>query len=75
MKRTREEARYEKRRSVEEAEEKGIIADSTEVRLNLMKRVHNGEITLEECQKELATIKRNAKKNGKMTKSQVWSKS
>lgn len=74
-KRTRYEASLEKRRAVTKADKNEEVADSTSVRLALLQRVKNGEITLEESQKELAKIKRNAKKNGKLTKQQVWSRS
>ncbi|MCS7814103.1 hypothetical protein N0387_18865, partial [Pseudomonas aeruginosa] len=54
------------------AEEKGEVADSKEFRLALMARVHSGEISIEEAQQELRKVKRNAKKNGQKTRSQVW---
>ena len=73
--RTRWEANYDKRNAVDEADKNEEVADSTSVRIALIKRVESGEITLEQCQKELAKIKREAKKNGKLTKRQVWSNS
>jgi hypothetical protein len=74
MGRTRWEAASDKRKAVNKAEESGLIADSMEYRTNLMNRVHAGEITLEEAQAELKKVKRNAKKNGLMTRSQAYSR-
>ena len=48
--------------------------DSKEVRMALMQRVHGGEITLQQAQDELARIKRGAKKAGKMTRAQTFSR-
>jgi len=73
--RSRFDASLDKRAAVNAADTSGEVADSTEVRMALMARVHSGEITLIEAQTELKKIKRNAKKNGKLTKQQVWSKS
>lgn len=53
-------------------EAEGAVADSTEVRLALMERVHNGEITLEAAQAELKRIKAGAKRAGKITRNQAW---
>lgn len=55
-----------------QAENDGKVADSMEVRKALMERVHSGEITLEDAQKQLADIKRNAKRNGKITRNQAF---
>ena len=60
-----------RRAAMKQAEADGKVADSMEVRMALMKRVHNGEITLEDAQSELARVKRNAKKNGLMTREQA----
>ena len=73
--RTQFEASLEKRWAVEKAQENGIVADSDDVRLNLMKKVKNGEITLLQAQDELKKIKRNASKNGMTTKEKVWRQS
>ena len=54
------------------AEAEGRIADSGEVRLELIQRVTRGEITLDECQAELRKIKRQAKSRGMVTRSQAW---
>ena len=51
-----------------EAEAKGQVADSMEVRKALMARVESGEITLVEAQAELAKIKHGAKAAGKVTR-------
>lgn len=75
MTRTRSEARLEKREAVDKADKSGEVADSMEVRKKLMERVYSGESTIEEVQAELRKIKRDAKKNGKLTRQQVWSRS
>jgi hypothetical protein len=63
---------YERRQMQKRAEADGRVADSMDVRMALMERVHSGEITLEAAQAELAHIKRNAKKNGQITRNQAW---
>lgn len=68
------ESGFRKSRAVNKAEEKGLIADSLDVRKELLSRAKAGEITLEEAKKELAKIKRNAKKQGKQTRAEVWRK-
>lgn len=55
-----------------DAEGQGVVADSMEFRLELMERVRSGEITLAESQAELARVKRNAKKNGQVTRNQAF---
>ena len=57
---------------VRAAEAGGKVADSLEVRMALMARVHAGEISLEAAQAELARIKRGAKKSGQVTRGQAW---
>lgn len=54
------------------AERRGEVADSTDVRAALLKRVKSGEITLPECQAELERIKRGAKRAGQLTRSQAY---
>lgn len=54
------------------AEQDGRVADSMEVRMALMAQFERGEKTLEQVQDELAAIKRNAKKSGKVTRSQAY---
>jgi hypothetical protein len=72
--RTRIQARYEKFKSLEEAEKQGKVADSLEVRIALLARVKAGEITLSHAQDELKKIKRNAKKNGMITRTQAYTR-
>jgi hypothetical protein len=74
MGRTRWEASLEKRRAMNKAEDAGEVADSIEVRHQLLEKVRKGEATLEEIQSELRKIKRNAKKNGLITRSQAFSR-
>lgn len=64
----------EKRDYVNECEAKGLVADSKEVREDLIKRMDSGEITLEQVQSELKRIKRNAKKNGQITRAQAYNR-
>lgn len=73
MRRTRWEASMDKRRAMNKAEEDGLVADSMEVRHQLLEKVRKGEATLEEVQAELKKIKRNAKKNGLITRSKAFS--
>tara|TARA_B110000977_G_scaffold162224_1_gene207539 strand:- start:181 stop:399 length:219 start_codon:yes stop_codon:yes gene_type:complete len=68
-----EEIRQRKRRALNVADINGEIADSLKVRDGIMQRVRDGEITLKQGQDELAKIKRAAKRNGKLTRSQKWS--
>jgi hypothetical protein len=65
-------AAIEKRQFVKDAEANGEVADSKEVRLALMRKVHAGEITLEQAQAELKRIKSGAKASGKMTRAQAY---
>lgn len=64
----------EKRDAVNKAEAEGKIADSMEVRGELIAKMERGELTLVEVQAELKRIKRNAKKNGMMTRSQAFNR-
>lgn len=59
--------------AVKEAEATGQVADSMDVRLALIERMHAGELTLEQVQTELARIKRAAKRNGQITRAQAYS--
>ena len=72
--RTGYEAALDKRAALKNAENSGIVADSIDVRKALMERVYSGEITLESAQKELEKIKRTAKSQGKITRSQAFSR-
>jgi hypothetical protein len=69
------EDKIRKRSALDRADAAGEIADSMGVRGEIMRRIHAGEITLEEGQAELKNIKRNAKKKGQLTRSQKWSRS
>jgi hypothetical protein len=64
----------DKRRAMNKAEEAGQVADSMEVRHQLLEKVRKGEATLEQVQAELKKIKRNAKQNGQITRSQAFSR-
>jgi hypothetical protein len=66
--------RNEKFAAIKTAESAGVVADSMEVRMALIARMDAGELTLEQVQAELKKIKRNAKKNGLVTRSQVFSR-
>lgn len=72
MSRTRFEASIDKKNAVKAAEESGTVADSMDVRLALMQRVHDGEITLEQAQTQLKKIKSSAKKNGMVTRAKAF---
>jgi len=72
--RTRFEERIEKREEVKRSEAAGEVADSMDVRLALMERVHSGEITLSQAQAELKKIKSGAKLAGKITREQAFSR-
>lgn len=58
------------RQKAREAE--GVVADSMEVRMALIAKMDAGEMTLAEVQAELARIKRNAKRNGQITRAQAY---
>jgi len=62
-------ARMEQQR---EAEASGRVADSLDVRVALIKRMHAGELTLDQVQAEVRRLKRNAKKTGKITRNQAY---
>jgi hypothetical protein len=64
--------RRESLAAVKEAESKGLVADSMEYRIELMNQVHRGERTLADAQAELKRVKRNAKKNGQITRNQAY---
>lgn len=54
-------AKYQKELKI--AEEKGLVADSLQVRIKLLEEVKNGEKTLEEMQEKLKKIQKEAHKN------------
>lgn len=64
--------RIDKLVALQIAEEQGIVADSTELRQELVAKLQSGEMTLQQVQDELRKVKREAKKNGKKTCSQIW---
>ncbi|SDJ39188.1 hypothetical protein [Pseudomonas abietaniphila] len=64
--------RIDKRVALQIAEEQGIVADSTSYRADLVERITSGAITLRQGQEELRKVIRDAKKNGKKTRSQIW---
>jgi hypothetical protein len=64
--------RLDKRVALQIAEEQGVVADSSEYRAALVARITSGELTVEQAQAELRKVKRDAKKNGKKTRSQIW---
>ena len=72
--RTNFEASMDKRAAVKEAQASGLVADSMEVRKELIRRMDAGELALVQVQAELAKIKRNAKKNGLVTRSQAFNR-
>ncbi len=57
---------------VKATEEAGEVADSMNVRKQILARVHAGELTPSEAQAELARIKRGAAKRGQKTRSSVY---
>ena len=70
--RTKFEASIDKKYALKDAEVAGTVADSMDVRLALMDRVHKGEITLEQAQDELKKIKSGAKRAGLVTRAQAF---
>jgi hypothetical protein len=60
--------------AVNEADSEGTIADSMDVRRDIVRRMHAGAITLDEGQAELAAIKRGAEKAGKTTRAKAYSR-
>lgn len=64
----------DKRDAVKTAEASGKVADSMDVRLALMDRVHRGEITLSQAQAELKKIQGGAKRSGMLTRAQAFSR-
>jgi hypothetical protein len=59
-------------RAANKAEADGRVADNIDVRMELVRKMHSGEMTLDEVQAELKRIKRDAKKNGKVTRQQAY---
>jgi hypothetical protein len=72
MRRTRFESNMDKRSNLARMESEGKVADNIDVRISIMKKVESGEITLEDAQSQIKQIKRDAKKNGLLTRSQAF---
>lgn len=68
----RAERAIEKRTAVEAAETRGEVADSMDVRMDLIRRMKAGEIPLDQAQAELKRIKRAGRANGLKTRQQVY---
>ncbi|HEK1767544.1 TPA: hypothetical protein SMR47_001463 [Pseudomonas putida] len=64
--------RLDKRVALQVAEEEGVVADSTEFRQALVAKLQTGEMTIDQAQEELRKVKREARKNGKKTRDQIW---
>jgi hypothetical protein len=62
----------QKHDNLRKAELDGNVADSMAVRVALIDRMNAGELTLDQVKAELARIKREAKKNGKITRKQAF---
>lgn len=73
--RDRWQANRDKRAALDAADASGEVADSMAVRLDIVRRLRAGEITLEEGQAELIQIRRGATKAGKTTRARVWRQS
>lgn len=64
--------RTDKRVALQIAEKQGLVADSTAFRQALVAKLQSCEMTLDQVQEELRKVKREAKKNGKKTRNQIW---
>jgi len=64
--------RMRKRNLMKKLEREGLIADSMDVRMSLVKKIYQKEITIEQSRAELKRIRRNAKKHGQTTRDRVW---
>lgn len=64
------------KRTIAEAEQSGLVenfvADSLEYRKSLMEKVRNREISLQEAQRQLSIVQKNAKANGLKTRDTVY---
>jgi hypothetical protein len=72
MSRDRRQAQRDKVAAVAAAEAAGTVADSMDVRLDIVRRMNAGEITLAEGQAELKRLKSGAARAGKTTRGRVW---
>lgn len=61
-----------RRRYVADREAENAVADNMDVRMDIVRRIHAGEITLAQGQAELRRIQRNAQRDGKITRDQAW---
>jgi len=66
------ESHRDRLKAQKQAESEGLVADSLDVRMDLIARMKAGEITFDQMQAELRRIKRDAKKNGQVTRSQAY---
>ena len=64
--------RTRKLAAVRDAEARGEVSDSVEVRTSLINRLDAGELTLAQVKAELKRIKRCAKRSGKITRAQAF---
>lgn len=62
----------EKLAAQRKAEQDGLVSDSMEVRLALVEKLHSEEITPAQLLSQLKKIKRDGKKNGKITRAQAY---
>lgn len=62
----------EAHQQLKKAEKEGLVADSLEVRKALLEQVESGKITLQQAQKELKRIQRQAKAQGKLTRNSFF---
>lgn len=63
-----------RREALRKAEAAGEVADSRSVRMALIRKMDAGEMTLEEVQAELRRIQRNAKREGRKTRDQFFTR-
>jgi hypothetical protein len=66
------ERRLAQRDALNKAEAAGEVVDSKSVRMELVRKMRAGEMTLEEVQAELRRIQRNAKREGRKTRDQFF---
>lgn len=58
--------------AISEQEAAGKVADSMDVRLAIVARIHSGELSIQEGQAELKRIQRKAKQSGQITRAQAY---
>ena len=69
---TRFERKLAQREAHNKAEAAGEVADSKAVRMELVRKMHAGEMTLEQVQTELRRIQRSAKHRGLKTRDEFY---